>query len=43
MVRDAANYGAREAAAKNVVDVVSPTLPALLDDDRRLASRSRRA
>jgi membrane-bound serine protease (ClpP class) len=30
MVRDAANYGAREAAAKNIVDVVSPTLPALL-------------
>ena len=30
MVRDAANYGAREAAARNVVDVVSPTLPALL-------------
>ena len=32
MVRDAANYGAREAAARNVVDVVSPTLPALLDE-----------
>jgi membrane-bound serine protease (ClpP class) len=32
MVRDAANFGAREAAAKNVVDVVSPTLPALLDE-----------
>ena len=31
MVRDAANFGAREAAAKNIVDVVSPTLPALLD------------
>ena len=31
MVRDAANYGAREAAAKNVVDLVAPTLPALLD------------
>ncbi len=30
MVRDAANFGAREAAAKNIVDVVSPTLPALL-------------
>ena len=30
MVRQAANYGAREAAAKNIVDVVSPTLPALL-------------
>src|SRR4029077_19110726 len=30
MVRDAANYGAREAAAKNIVDVVAPTLPALL-------------
>ncbi len=32
MVRDAANYGAREAAAKNVVDVVSPTLTALLNE-----------
>ena len=31
MVRDAANFGARDAAAKNIVDVVSPTLPALLD------------
>ena len=31
MVRDAANFGAREAAAKNIVDVVAPTLPALLD------------
>ena len=31
MVREAANFGAREAAAKNIVDVVSPTLPALLD------------
>jgi len=32
MVRDAANYGAREAAARNVVDVVAPTLSALLDE-----------
>lgn len=32
MVRQAANFGAREAAAKNIVDVVSPTLPALLDE-----------
>ena len=32
MVRDAANFGAREAAAKNIVDVVSPTLPALLNE-----------
>jgi len=32
MVRDAANYGAREAAAKNVVDLVAPTLPTLLAD-----------
>ena len=32
MVRDAANYGAREAAARNVVDVVSPTLTALLNE-----------
>jgi membrane-bound serine protease (ClpP class) len=31
MVRNAANFGAREAAAKNIVDVVAPTLPALLD------------
>ena len=30
MVREAANYGAREAAARNIVDIVSPTLPALL-------------
>ena len=32
MVRDAANFGAREAAAKNIVDVVSPSLAALLDE-----------
>jgi membrane-bound serine protease (ClpP class) len=32
MVRGAANFGAREAAAKNIVDVVAPTLPALLDE-----------
>jgi membrane-bound serine protease (ClpP class) len=32
MVRDAANFGAREAAAKNIADLVSPTLPALLDE-----------
>jgi len=32
MVRDAANYGAREAAARNVVDVVAPTLDALLNE-----------
>jgi membrane-bound serine protease (ClpP class) len=31
MVRDAANFGAREAAAKQIVDVVAPTLPALLN------------
>jgi membrane-bound serine protease (ClpP class) len=30
MVRTAANYGAREALAKNVIDVIAPTLPALL-------------
>jgi membrane-bound serine protease (ClpP class) len=30
MVRQAANYGAREAAARNIVDLVSPTLPSLL-------------
>jgi membrane-bound serine protease (ClpP class) len=32
MVRDAANFGARQAAARNIVDVVAPTLPALLDE-----------
>jgi len=32
MVRDAANYGAREALQKNVVDDIAPTLPALLDE-----------
>jgi membrane-bound serine protease (ClpP class) len=32
MVTQAANYGAREALAKNVVDVIAPTLPALLDE-----------
>ncbi len=32
MVRTAANYGAREAAARNLVDVVAPTLPALLKE-----------
>ena len=32
MVREAANYGAREAAARNVVDVVAPTLAALLNE-----------
>ncbi len=31
MVRDAANFGAREAAAKNIVDTVAPSLPALLN------------
>ena len=31
MVRDAANFGAREALAKGVVDVMAPTIPALLD------------
>jgi membrane-bound serine protease (ClpP class) len=32
MVRTAANYGAREAAVRNVVDVVSPSLAALLQE-----------
>jgi membrane-bound serine protease (ClpP class) len=32
MVREAANYGAREALELNVIDVISPTLPALLDE-----------
>jgi membrane-bound serine protease (ClpP class) len=30
MVRDAANYGAREALEKNVIDVIAPTVPELL-------------
>jgi membrane-bound serine protease (ClpP class) len=32
MVRDAANYGAREALRRDVIDVISPTLPALLEE-----------
>ena len=32
MVRDAANFGAREALDKNVIDVIAPTVPALLDE-----------
>jgi membrane-bound serine protease (ClpP class) len=31
MVRDAANFGAREALAKGVIDVMAPTVPALLE------------
>ena len=31
MVRQASNFGARAALEKNIVDVVAPTLPALLD------------
>ncbi len=31
MVRNAANFGAREAAARNIVDTVAPSLPVLLD------------
>ena len=31
MVRDASNLGAREALAKNVVDVIAPTLASLLE------------
>jgi membrane-bound serine protease (ClpP class) len=31
MVRQATNYGARDALRMNVVDVMAPTLPALLD------------
>ena len=48
MVRDAANYGAREAAAKNVVDVVVADAPRAAGRDRRQgdhaqgARRSRR-
>jgi membrane-bound serine protease (ClpP class) len=30
MVRTAANYGAREALSKNLIDVIAPTVPALL-------------
>jgi len=37
MVRDAANYGAREAAARNVIDFVAPSLASLLAEaDGRL-------
>ena len=32
MVTEASNYGAREAKAIGLVEVVSPTLPALLDE-----------
>ena len=32
MVRDAANYGAREALRRDVIDVISPTVPALLEE-----------
>jgi membrane-bound serine protease (ClpP class) len=32
MVREAANYGAREAEARNIVDLIAPTLPGLLDE-----------
>jgi membrane-bound serine protease (ClpP class) len=31
MVRQAANYGAREALQKDIIDVIAPTVPALLD------------
>jgi membrane-bound serine protease (ClpP class) len=31
MVRDAANYGAREALEMDVIDAIAPTVPALLD------------
>ena len=31
MVRDAANFGAREALEKDVIDVMAPTVPALLE------------
>jgi membrane-bound serine protease (ClpP class) len=31
MVREAANYGAREALDRNVVDVIAPSVPALLN------------
>jgi membrane-bound serine protease (ClpP class) len=31
MVRDAANFGAREALDKNVIDAIAPTVPALLE------------
>lgn len=32
MVRDAANFGAREAAAKNIIDLVAPDLESLLQE-----------
>ena len=32
MVTKAANYGAREAEAIGLVDVIAPTLPALLEE-----------
>jgi membrane-bound serine protease (ClpP class) len=32
MVRDAANFGAREALDKGVIDLIAPTLPELLDE-----------
>jgi membrane-bound serine protease (ClpP class) len=32
MVRDAANYGAREALELNVIDVIAPTVPGLLNE-----------
>jgi membrane-bound serine protease (ClpP class) len=32
MVRDAANYGAREALELGIVDVIAPTVPALLEE-----------
>jgi membrane-bound serine protease (ClpP class) len=42
MVRQATNYGAREALRLNVVDAVAPTLPALLDrvDGHRTAPKA---
>ncbi len=32
MVRTAANYGAREALELGVIDVIAPTVPALLEE-----------
>ncbi len=32
MVREAANYGAREALRRDVIDAIAPTLPALLEE-----------
>ena len=42
-VREASNLTAREALEQNVIDVVAPNLPALLERDRRTHDGARRA